>query len=64
MNFNLLFQNFKVIFFNIIAMSVPIISLSPHSKNIAKAIRSTCKNTGFFYVENHGVPLDLLKTMT
>jgi isopenicillin N synthase-like dioxygenase len=29
----------------------------------AHQIRETCKNTGFFYVKNHGVPEDLQQSI-
>lgn len=45
-------------------MSIPIIDLEPYLKNkntkeVAEQIRETCKNTGFFYIKNHGVPEEL-----
>jgi isopenicillin N synthase-like dioxygenase len=44
---------------------LPIIDLSPYlnsgvdTSDVAHAIRETCKNTGFFFVKNHGVPEEL-----
>ena len=41
---------------------IPIIDLEKYvngeldTQDIASKIRETCKNTGFFYIKNHGVP--------
>ena len=47
------------------ASPIPIIDLGPSYSNsgackrkVADAIRSACRDTGFFYVSNHGVPQD------
>jgi len=43
-------------------MSLPIIDLVPYlsrqanTKQLAFQIRDICKQTGFFYIKNHGVP--------
>lgn len=49
-------------------MSIPIIDLSPYceqtdTKATAAMIRETCKNAGFFYIKNHGVPEELQKSI-
>jgi len=42
--------------------TIPLIDLTPYkegsenTKEIALAIREACKNVGFFYIKNHGVP--------
>lgn len=48
---------------------IPIIDLEKYvngeldTQDIASKIRETCKNTGFFYIKNHGVPEELQKSI-
>lgn len=45
---------------------LPIIDLSDFEKRkqeIVRDISNACKNVGFFYVINHGIPEDVVKNM-
>ena len=52
-----------------IGSSIPIIDLAPYrdstadTHETAQAIRYACKNVGFFYVKNHGVPEELVQSI-
>ena len=52
-----------------IGKTVPVIDLAPYTTpnsdttETAKAIREACKHIGFFYVKNHGVPEQLIKSI-
>lgn len=45
--------------------NIPVIDLGnyvngqPNTAEVAQALRAACKYLGFFYVKNHGVPLEL-----
>lgn len=48
---------------------IPIIDLYPYyspnknTQETSKKIRTACKNVGFFYVKNHGVPEELIASI-
>lgn len=50
-------------------MSIPIIDMAPYRDHLletqqtAKLIRETCKETGFFYIKNHGVSEELRQSI-
>ena len=52
-----------------IGSNLPIIDLASYldssmdRKETAHAMREACKNVGFFYVKNHGVPEELVKSI-
>ena len=49
--------------------SLPIIDISPYLSEhadtapVAAEIRSVCKNNGFFFIKNHGVPEELQQSI-
>jgi isopenicillin N synthase-like dioxygenase len=48
---------------------IPIIDLTSYlipnqsTKDVSQQIRSACKDVGFFYVKNHGVPEELISSI-
>ena len=48
---------------------LPIIDLETYriegrdTSETAKSIREACKNVGFFYVKNHGVPEEIIQSL-
>jgi isopenicillin N synthase-like dioxygenase len=42
------------------AENIPVIDLSESPDRAAKAIHRACRETGFFYVSNHGLPAELI----
>jgi isopenicillin N synthase-like dioxygenase len=46
--------------------SLPVIDLSnfeERKQEIVRDIENACKNVGFFYVVNHGIPKDVVQKM-
>ena len=49
--------------------SLPIIDMQAYVSNyqsrhiVARQIREVCKEIGFFYIQNHGIPLELQKSI-
>lgn len=43
------------------AKSIPVIDLLASEETTARAIHKACRETGFFYVSNHGIPGQLIK---